>query len=138
MELKRSSTSLSKDEIKGFEKSFDITLPESFIDFYLQANGGSPSLRYFEEYRISAFLPIKHGEGNTVESKIEILKLAERLPEKYIPFAFDGGGWYFCVDAGETNYGSIYVLPNGLLESEPIFIVSSFSEFINGLSEEEY
>ena len=33
---------------------------------------------------------------------------------------------------------TIYVLPNGMLESEPIFIVSSFSEFIDGLSDEEY
>lgn len=138
MELKRSSTSLSKDEIKDFEKSFGVTLPESFIDFYLEANGGSPSLRYFEEYRISAFLPIKHGEGNTVEGKIEVLTLAERLPEKYIPFAFDSGGWYFCLDTSDTNYGSVYVLPNGMLESEPIFIVSSFSDFVDGLSEEEY
>ena len=77
-------------------------------------------------------------DNYNIEKNIEILKLAERLPDGFIPFAFDSGGWYFAMDTKGTNYGSIYVLPNGMLESDPIFIVSSFSEFIEGLSEEEY
>ena len=138
MKLTGNSASLSQDEISDVEKSYEVKLPESFINFYLKANGGSPSKRYFEEYRIAAFLPVKYGEGNNVESTIEILKLADRLPDGFIPFAFDSGGWYFAVDTNKTKYGSIYILPNGMLESDPIFIVASFSEFIEGLRKEEY
>ena len=139
MELTGNAKSITLAEISNFEKSYELKLPKSFIDFYLNANGGSPSTRYFEDYRIAAFCPIKHKPDNyNIEKNIEILKLSERLPEGFIPFAFDSGGWFFCLDTSERNYGSIYILPNGMLDSDPIFIVSSFSKFIDGLSDEEY
>ena len=122
MELRKSNTSLKNEDLTNFEKDLNVKLPDSFKKFYLSFNGGIPSHRYFKGNRIASFCPIKYGGENQIENVITSLGEVNRLPQGFIPFAFDSGGWYFCVNLGMSNNGLIYMLPNGLEVQSPIFV----------------
>lgn len=73
----------------------------------------------------------------------EILPLFKEFQEKYnrrlFPFAFDGGGWHFCLSMDEADYGAIIVnrWTDHLPEEQFLKIADSFEEFINGLKRED-
>ena len=56
---------------------------------------------------------------------------------KKVPFAFDPGGWHFCLSFDKETYGKVLV--NRWTDHSPedqfIVIANSFEEFINGLKE---
>lgn len=142
MELKNSHTQLKEKELGEFEKKYGVSLPDSFKQFYLKWNGGSPSHSYINGHRIVGFMPIKYhnrteDNTHTIEWFIHLLKDAERLPNGFIPFGSDGGGWHYAIDLNTNNYGVIYVLPNGIGDHTPIFIASCFDDFIRNLSIED-
>lgn len=139
MELKRSHKKITEKELKEFEGNHGVTFPDSFKDFYLEWNGGSPSHRYFKGYRIAGFMPIKYHDRtknntHTIEWFVDLLRDVGRLPKDYIPFAGDGGGWEYAINLSSENYGSIYVLPNGTGDNSPVFLTEDFESFLNNLS----
>lgn len=137
MEFQLSEQKLTKQEVDAFNSQFGGRLPDSFLKFYLEFNGGIPSHGYYGEMEIASFASIKYGEPyNTITERILNLSDAERLPIGYIPFAHDPGGWTYCIDTSETGYGAIYVLRNGLEDNSPVRIANSFELFIAGLSNE--
>lgn len=138
MELEDSEKQLTKKEFESFESTLKVSFPKDFVDFYLTFNGGFPSHSYFEGKEISYFAPIKYGEQEyTITGTIQRLSELGRLPNGLIPFANDPGGWNFCIDLNETNYGVIYLLPNGIEDQSPIFVAQSFDNFISNLSVED-
>lgn len=58
---------------------------------------------------------------------------------KLIPFAYDPGGWHFCLSFDEDTYGKIIInrWTDHLPEEQFLVIADSFEEFINGLKTEE-
>jgi hypothetical protein len=135
--LRSTEKKLTRDEIQDFENTLGVSLPDSFVNFYLLYNGGIPNLRYYQGNELSFFHHIKYGDKRTtIIYVINLLKEAERLPEGYIPFASDSGGWYYCLSTNEPNEGIIYVLPNGIVDQSPIFIAESFEDLINGLTDQ--
>lgn len=58
---------------------------------------------------------------------------------KLVPFAFDGGGWHFCLCLDESDHGAIYInrWTDHLPEEQFLKIAESFQDFINGLQKEE-
>lgn len=138
MELIKTKQSLSRSEIDSFSKKNDLVLPQDFINFYLKFNGGRPSHKYFKNYCLSFFIPIKYGlTENTIEYLIKELSEGDFLPQGYLPFANDSGGWYFCLDLNETNYGSVYVIRNDMADESPVFVAPNFKDFIENLSIED-
>ena len=54
---------------------------------------------------------------------------------KMLPFAFDPGGWHFCLCLEKEYYGSIFVnrWTDHSREEQFLKIANNFEEFINGL-----
>jgi cell wall assembly regulator SMI1 len=138
MELIESQKSLTLEEIQGFEKKFNVKLPKEFISLYLKYNGGIPTHEYYNGYALIYYMPIKYGkETNSIDYKMISLKEAELLPDGFLPFAYDSGGWYFALDLNETNYGAVYVIRNDMADDYPVFVAPSFKELLEGLTLED-
>jgi hypothetical protein len=58
---------------------------------------------------------------------------------KLIPFAYDPGGWHFCLCMDDEDFGTIYInrWTDHLPEEQFLKIADSFEEFINGLHAED-
>jgi hypothetical protein len=56
-----------------------------------------------------------------------------------VPFAYDPGGWHFCLSFDADTYGKIIInrWTDHLPEEQFLVIADSFEEFINGLQTEE-
>lgn len=58
---------------------------------------------------------------------------------KKLPFAYDPGGWHFCLSFDEETFGKVMV--NRWTDHSPedqfIVIADSFEDFINGLEERQ-
>lgn len=134
--LDRTKQPITELEFAAFEKGISKKIPPEFKSFYLKNNGGAPNKIYVSgtEWHIAHFNSIKYGpKGYTIE---ETIKLTEDLiPSGYLPFAYMGNGWPFCIDLNEGNtYGFIYMcLMNG---EDPELLTDNFQDFLDSLSEE--
>lgn len=56
---------------------------------------------------------------------------------KKLPFAYDPGGWHYCLSFDEETYGKVLVnrWTDHVPEEQFIIIADSFEAFINGLEE---
>lgn len=129
---------IQEAEFNLIEKEFNINLTELFRD-YLKKYGGMAILENTfisnasEEFQVGQFLMFD-----------EIFKLSKEFLQEYkrklIPFAYDPGGWHFCVcfDTGEDN-GKIIVnrWTDHVPEEQFLVIANGFEEFINGLKRED-
>ena len=59
----------------------------------------------------------------------------QKYHRKLVPFAFDGGGWHFCLSFDADSYGKIIInrWTDHLPEEQFLVIADNFEEFINGL-----
>ena len=55
---------------------------------------------------------------------------------KLLPFAYDNGGWHFCLNLDKSNYGKIMInrWTDHLPEDQFLIIAENFETFINGLN----
>lgn len=124
-----------------------FSFPESFIEHYLEYNGGIPSKTYFysvesaTEIDIQIFAPIKYrysecDQLKTIEEKYTFFKGISELMSEYLPFANDYGGNPICFN---VKTGKVYILWMDLGEiTQKCFryLAESFDEFIDGLTEQ--
>ena len=112
-------------------------LPDNFKEF-LKENGG---LSHYE--RIYIDNQNTHWEVISYLSYVELYKLTDEFKGAYerklVPFAFDAGGWHFCLCFDESDYGTIIVnrWTDHIPEEQFLKIADSFDDFINGLKKEE-
>ena len=72
-----------------------------------------------------------------IASMVDLTKeFIEKGWGKKIPFAYDPGGWHFCLSCDEDTFGKVVVnrWSDHLPEDQFIVIADSFEEFINGLT----
>ncbi|HQV66575.1 MAG: SMI1/KNR4 family protein [Saprospiraceae bacterium] len=72
-----------------------------------------------------------------IASMVDLTKeFIEKGWGKKIPFAYDPGGWHFCLSFDEDTFGKVVVnrWSDHLPEDQFIVIADSFEEFINGLT----
>jgi hypothetical protein len=73
----------------------------------------------------------------------EMIQLFDELKNAHnrnvFPFAFDPGGWHFCLSLDESDFGAIIVnrWTDHLPEEQFLKIADSLEEFINGLKRED-
>ncbi|NBB21356.1 hypothetical protein GVN20_18465 [Runella sp. CRIBMP] len=114
----------SEEEIKAFEKRYDITLPEEYKKHLLEYNGGYPERGVMPKRKagksydafntmLNYFLAIYDGKHNNLERTFNNVK--ERIPKGFLPFANDPGGNLFCISCSIEDFGYIYIWD---LESE--------------------
>lgn len=124
-------------EFNFIEKELNILLPQILKD-YLKKYGGMSIVEctfYTNEkkdFQLGQFLMFD-----------EILNLSKEFLREYhrklVPFAYDGGGWHFCLSFDEDTYGKIIInrWTDHLPEEQFLVIAESFEEFINGLKRED-
>lgn len=54
-----------------------------------------------------------------------------------VPFAYDSGGWHYCISFDEDNYGNIIInrWTDHDFEDQFLKIADNFEEFMNGLKQ---
>jgi SMI1-KNR4 cell-wall len=124
-------------EFKFIENTLEINLP-SILKDYLKKYGGMSiyestfSFGEIGNFQIGQFLMFD-----------EIINLSKEFLQEYkrklVPFAYDGGGWHFCLSFDADTYGKIIInrWTDHLPEEQFLVIADSFEEFINGLKTEE-
>ena len=125
---------MGDSNMRHIESIIGATLFENFKEF-LKENGG---LSHYERYFIDRAKI--QWEVKKYLTYGELFKLTEEFLREYkrklIPFAYDPGGWHFCLcmDAGE-DYGKIVInrWTDHLPEEQFLVLADSFEEFIYGL-----
>lgn len=128
---------ISEQELLEFEEQFvQGGLPSDYKEFILLNNGGVPELPYFiagdgESYSVYNFYSIKFGE-DLIEETLDDWREHIEFPNHLIPFAYDGGGFPFCLNL-EDGSVTFVSMEDGL---NYIRLADSFSAFINALTED--
>jgi hypothetical protein len=124
-------------EFNFIEKELNIKLTDIFRT-YLKKYGGMGIVESTfittdkRDFQIGQFLLFD-----------EILNLSKEFLQSYkrklVPFAYDPGGWHFCLSFDADSYGKIIInrWTDHLPEEQFLVIADSFEEFINGLKAEE-
>ena len=146
---------LSEYDFNEVEKNLEVSFPASFKSHYFKWNGGTPNLSCFvndnidyDYIEIRDFIPMKYFKqfeddpDFTLEGRaINEWELNE-LPKNLIPFAFDWGGNYLCLE--KNSWQIIYYVRDvwsenisreANFEKNSIIIAKSFEEFLNCLEE---
>ena len=129
---------MGDSNMRFIESQVQSSLPNDFKDF-LKANGGlSHYERFFTDTHQITW------EVNKYLTFAELHKLLDEFLREYkrklIPFAYDPGGWHFCLCMDEgKDHGAIIInrWTDHLPKEQFLKIADSFEEFINGLKAEE-
>ncbi len=122
---------ITPEELEEFEIKTGVSLPQDYKEHMLKYNGGSPLSYhlYFGEpdegILFSGFKPIKYGDY-PVEKQ-------DYLPNRYLSIGYTETG-YLAMSLDGKDYGNIFVYYS---EAELKLLASSFTEFLDGLSESE-
>jgi cell wall assembly regulator SMI1 len=140
------SSPISLNDVNKIEKEIDVIFPNDFKEHYLKFNGGIPENSYFfmKKYNtflwLSSFLPIKNERENqnmTLEKTyIEFLE-RKIIPKEFIPFAYDWGGNYFCLNIKNNEVYMVYTdLGNPMENPDSVRkLTKGFSNFVEALEE---
>jgi len=111
MIIRSTSKKVTLSDISEFEAAWNIRLPESYINFLLQYNGGTPEPNNFLitdwdlEGMVDTFYGLHEGVyGLNYNNRV----FKDRIPDHCITIGTDPGGNQICLSLGESNYGYIY------------------------------
>ncbi len=107
------------EQIKEFEQKIDAKLPEDYVKFLLQYNGGSPAQDYYDcESRIESETSYIDGVGVSwfytlaEDYNYNLLKnynmFFNRMPKEMIPISSSPCGNKICLAVRGSNYGKVY------------------------------
>jgi hypothetical protein len=120
-------------ELNLIEKKIDIEIKEALRQ-YLKKYGGEMIVeKYFIdknglEWELAQFTLFKDLFGLSNE-------FLENYNRKLLPFAYDPGGWHFCLSFDTETYGKVLMnrWTDHLPEEQFVVIADNFEEFIDGL-----
>ncbi|MBB6460289.1 SMI1/KNR4 family protein [Flammeovirga kamogawensis] len=128
---------LGNGNIKLIERELGQELPNDFKKFIVNNAGLSHYECLFEDNQGNSW------EVSQYNQYKDLIGLLREFKEKglglKICFAYDPGGWHYCLSFDKETYGEIIV--NRWTDYPPeeqfIVIADSFEEFINGLKRSE-
>lgn len=128
----------NQDEIKEFEETLGLRLPDDFKAFLLEYNGGRPVNNIHPAVNTDIHWMLGLNKDPLWSSLyFNVETYANRLPKSTIPIAGDSGGNLFVMRLDETDYGMIgfwtHDTGSGIIEP----LASSFMEFTNQLIPDE-
>lgn len=130
---------LTETEVATLEGKLGVALPERYRSFLIEVNGREPE---------AADVDIKLGNGETLETSVAFLdarsdsssgiawarnRAFEGILHDCVPFAVDGGGNYFCLEA---PVGSVTFFFHGRPSDGRVPIAHDFSGFLEMLYSE--
>lgn len=152
LEIKFKYKPTNISHIKEFEKHINLKLPNDYVEFLLEYNGG----RFKEDaYEMLEPTHKKHGLFQGIDwfftltedynnNLLKNFKLyLNRMPEEFIPIGDDGCGNKICLCIDGKNYGKVYFWDHNWESDEgeePTYdnlylIANTFTEFVNKLYE---
>jgi hypothetical protein len=126
------------EHIRAFERKFGVRLAQAHVVLLKHANGGHPELNVFYkgdcDWGVDVFLHLSDEDAHPSGLWRAMADYGGLLGEACIPFAFDGGGNVFYVDAGSVGAPVWLWLHH---PPERVFLAPSFEAFVDGLRGEE-
>ena len=133
----------SLNQIKAFEQTYSLNLPDAFVTFLLTQNPiyveetDYPVDRE-ESFEITVFYPFSEtSEEYSLQRGAENL-FRDFYEGKFLSFGGDSGGWDYVISVQEEDFGKIYFCRmDEALEDALTLVADSFEEFISGLRKSE-
>jgi len=137
-----SDKNLDDNDFLFVEKTIGRKIPKSLLELYKEYNGGVIDggrniLIHPEsgaEYEVKAFFPMryaKYEKDSTVEKNyLFFCKKEKSIPEDFIPFAIDSGGFVFCMDSKDEK---IYFFNFDNEGNSKELVANSLDEFMAAL-----
>lgn len=143
MKFSDTGKKLTMRKINKFEKRINYKLPEEYVKFLLEFNGGIPEKTVFvfdvggeeEDSVIQVFYSIDNeDELYDLFTVYEVMVEDEELQEYFLPIAEDEFGNNICIGLQNNNLGQIFFCDHeeDVLERMH-FVSNSFNDFINSL-----
>lgn len=139
---------IKAEDIENFEKLNGLKLPEDYKSLLLKDNGGKSNRRRFTTKddvvtsSIMMFFPLSEETENNLQSSLDYYIKGRKLPSRFIPIGTDPADNIICMSIHGNDIGSVYHCHTYHIEDEAELeakfireIASSFTEFINKLSE---
>jgi len=135
-------TEPSEKMLATVQDEIGLALPEVYIDFLNQNNGGVPIQKYGmipgRNFVVEVFFPLlDDDEANSENGVYDIINVfnytSDRLGGQCIPFASLFGGDMMCFWFGETEAPSVQLWNHELSEFETphlTLVAENFSEFV--------
>ena len=106
--LRNAYPALRPDSLMRLEKTLEVVLPQDYRAFLLQSNGGEPRVAGFrgesgQNERLDCFLGLAKGQSDDLVSFLG--EYAERLPEEFLPIAYDSFGNLVCLSLDRSCPG---------------------------------
>lgn len=122
-----------KRYLQLLESAIGSNLPDSFREIIMKYAGLSVLENTYKdksntEWELQTF--------DHVASMVDLTKeFIEKGWGKKLPFAYDPGGWHYCLSFDEESYGKVLVnrWTDHSAEEQFVIIADSFENFINGL-----
>lgn len=100
---------ISAADLDALQQELGYRLPEAFRAHYLRWNGGAPALDWiecaalFEPVRINSFKFVQpagcsSGSSADLVGCYRLMRERDLIPAHLLPFAYDDGGNFFCLD----------------------------------------
>lgn len=111
------SQPIGNSDLDACETILKRKLPSDFRQHYLKYNGGIPEDNLFpgndewEPLEVTGFFPIRHKksaadpQSSLLIEHYHLMCAKDVIPDRMLPFAYDPGGNFFCLDMEE---GSVY------------------------------
>lgn len=122
-----------KRSFEYLEQMSGFNLSENFVKFMTKYAGLAVVERFYNDSNKYKW------ELQSFDDILSSAKLSKEFKENgwglKLPFAFDPGGWHYCISYEEKTYNKILVnrWTDHLPEDQFIVISNSFEDFINGL-----
>ena len=126
----------TKEDIDILEEIIGVKLTLNLKDFLLKYSNCSIEENFYlfnnQLYIVNDFLPISNGDVTVLDLTEEFIKHYGR---KYVPFAFDPGGWHFCLCLDEIDYNKVIInrWTDDFEDGQFLRIADSFELFVSGL-----
>lgn len=146
IEFEFSFEPVDKNNIKIFEETYNLNLPDDYKNFLLCHNGGKTVRRRFETNdktitsSIMLFLPLSKEKDDELEYFFKKYNLGNIVPSNFIPIGIDPADSLICMSVSGKDRGSIYFCDmdyfseDNELKKECIRLITpSFSDFVNTL-----
>lgn len=127
----------SSDDIVATERSLGVKLPDEYVRFLGETNGGRPRPASFGDdarggSRLAFFMRVNGGDHDDLVSETQRLE----PPHGFILVGADVGGNYVCLAADAARSGQVYFWPRDDDEA-PFKIADTFGEFLASFYERE-
>ncbi|WP_166000874.1 SMI1/KNR4 family protein [Bacillus sp. Cs-700] len=137
-----SHDNLSLEQISKFENEKNVKLPDHYVHFLRNWNGGKvkPNLFKIFDKQGPSVVNVFYGIGDMYDNLADFIEIMdERLPVGFIPIGDDPSGNVICLGTKEPYYDKIYFWDHEQEPEEPndmrnmYFLANDITEFLDGL-----